>query len=147
MKRRIVCIAITAFSIGLTVHAAEANKAAPGKQTHCPVMQRTPIDPSLYVDVKGKRVYTCCTGCIAQVKGNPDKYIQRLEDQGVVLEKTQTICPVMGGKINTAQYADVKGKRIYVCCPGCIGQIKADPDKYIKAMEESGIALDITPVQ
>jgi len=59
--------------------------------------------------------------------------------------KTQTVCPVMGGKINKAQYADVKGKRIYVCCPGCIGKIKADPDKYIKQMETKGIVIDKTP--
>ena len=51
----------------------------------------------------------------------------------------------MGGKINTTQYADVKGKRIYVCCAGCIGKIKADPDKYIKQMEAEGITLDETP--
>ena len=56
--------------------------------------------------------------------------------------KKQTTCPVMGGKINKAQYADVKGKRIYVCCPGCIGKIKADPDKYIKQLEAEGITLD-----
>jgi len=56
--------------------------------------------------------------------------------------KKQTTCPVMGGKINKAQYADVNGKRIYVCCPGCIGKIKADPDKYIKQLEAEGITLD-----
>ena len=56
--------------------------------------------------------------------------------------KKQTTCPVMGGKINKAQYADVKGKRIYVCCPGCIGKIKADPDKYVKKLEAKGITLD-----
>ena len=61
------------------------------------------------------------------------------------VQKKQTTCPVMGGKINKAQYADVKGKRIYVCCPGCIGKIKADPDKYIKKMEAEGIVLDKTP--
>ena len=61
------------------------------------------------------------------------------------VSKKQTTCPVMGGKINRAQYADVKGKRIYVCCPGCIGKIKADPDKYIKQMEDEGIVLDETP--
>ena len=59
--------------------------------------------------------------------------------------KKQTTCPVMGGKINKAQYADVKGKRIYVCCPGCIGKIKADPDKYIKQMEAEGIELEKAP--
>jgi len=56
--------------------------------------------------------------------------------------KKQTTCPVMGGKINKAQYADVKGKRIYVCCPGCIGKITADPAKYIKQLEAEGITLD-----
>lgn len=56
--------------------------------------------------------------------------------------KKQTTCPVMGGKINKAQFSDVKGKRIYVCCAGCIGKIKADPDKYIKQLEAEGITLD-----
>jgi YHS domain-containing protein len=56
--------------------------------------------------------------------------------------KKQTTCPVMGGTVNKAQYADVQGKRIYVCCPGCIGKIKADPDKYIKQLEAEGIEID-----
>jgi YHS domain-containing protein len=60
-------------------------------------------------------------------------------------QKQQTTCPVMGSKINKAQYADVKGKRIYVCCAGCIAPIKAAPDKYIKKMEAEGITLDKTP--
>ena len=59
--------------------------------------------------------------------------------------KKQTTCPVMGGKINKAEYADVNGKRIYVCCAGCISKIKADPDKYIKQLEAEGIVLDKTP--
>jgi len=59
--------------------------------------------------------------------------------------KKQTTCPVMGGKINKAQYADVQGKRIYVCCPGCIAKIKADPAKYIKQLEAEGIELDKAP--
>ena len=61
--------------------------------------------------------------------------------------KKQTACPVMGGKINKAQYADVKGKRIYVCCFGCIATIKANPDPYIKQMEAEGIVIDKTPTK
>ncbi len=60
-------------------------------------------------------------------------------------KKAQTECPVLGGKINKDLFVDVKGKRIYVCCAGCIGKIKADPDKYIKAMEEKGITPEATP--
>jgi len=56
--------------------------------------------------------------------------------------KKQTVCPVMGGKINKAQFVDVDGKRIYVCCAGCKGKIQADPEKYIKQLKKEGIALD-----
>ncbi len=60
--------------------------------------------------------------------------------------KKQTNCPVMtGNKINKNMYVDVKGYRIYVCCAGCIGKIKADPDKYIKKMKAQGIALEKAP--
>jgi len=40
---------------------------------------------------------------------------------------------------------DVNGKRIYTCCPGCIGKIKADPDKYIKKLEAEGVVLEKAP--
>lgn len=64
----------------------------------------------------------------------------------VAKAKAQTTCPVMkGGKIKKNLYADVKGKRIYVCCPGCIGKIKADPGKYIKQLEKAGVTLATTP--
>ena len=54
----------------------------------------------------------------------------------------QAKCPVMGGKINKSQFADVNGKRIYVCCAGCIAKIKAEPAKYIKQRESKGVTLD-----
>ena len=60
-------------------------------------------------------------------------------------KKDQETCPVMGGKINKKQFADVDGKRIYVCCPGCIGKIEADSAKYIKKLEDQGIVLAATP--
>ncbi len=59
--------------------------------------------------------------------------------------KPQTTCPVMGGEINKALYADVKGYRIYVCCKGCIDAIQSDPKKVIKQMKAKGIDLEKTP--
>ena len=67
-------------------------------------------------------------------------------DNAVKATKSQTLCPVMGGKINKSLYVDAEGKRIYVCCAGCIGKIKADPKKYIKALEDDGITLEKDPV-
>ena len=56
--------------------------------------------------------------------------------------KYQTECPVMGGEINKKLFVDVKGKRIYVCCKGCIEAIKKDPDKYIEKLEKAGITIE-----
>jgi YHS domain-containing protein len=54
----------------------------------------------------------------------------------------QTKCPVMGGDVNKALFVDYGGKRIYVCCPGCLDAIKKDPAKFVKELEAKGIVLD-----
>ncbi len=46
-----------------------------------------------------------------------------------------TICPVMNSKFTVKEdqkYAEVKGKKYYVCCVGCIDKIQNEPDKYLK---------------
>ncbi|MBN1576791.1 MAG: hypothetical protein JW913_09580 [Chitinispirillaceae bacterium] len=50
-------------------------------QTTCPVTG-DPIDKKLYVDYQGKRIYVCCSQCIASVKKDPEKYIKKLESEG-----------------------------------------------------------------
>lgn len=60
------------------------------------------------------------------------------ETSGEPQLKPQTTCPVMGGRINKDLYVDHDGKRIYVCCRGCIRPIKADFEKYEKILAERG---------
>lgn len=59
--------------------------AAP--QTECPVMGGA-ITKELYVDYKGERIYFCCAGCPETFKKDPEKYMKKLKDAGVELEKT-----------------------------------------------------------
>lgn len=59
--------------------------------------------------------------------------------------KAQTTCPVMGGKINKDIFVDVKGKRIYACCAGCLPKIKADPDTYVKKILAEGETPEKAP--
>jgi YHS domain-containing protein len=61
--------------------------AAEKAQTKCPVMGWD-IDKSRFVDYKGNRVYFCCASCPEEFKKDPEKYIKKLKDSGVVLEKT-----------------------------------------------------------
>lgn len=122
-----------------------AKDAAPVKaQTECPVMGGK-IDKSLFAEHEGKRVYFCCAGCVAPFKKDPAKFVKKLEDQGVTLEKAQTTCPVMGGKIDKKFFVDHEGKRVYFCCGGCDGTFKKDPAKYLKKLEEQGVTPEPAP--
>jgi YHS domain-containing protein len=56
--------------------------------------------------------------------------------------KKQITCPVMGGAVNTNLFLDYEGKRIYVCCKGCLPDVKKDPAKYIAKLEKDGVTLD-----
>ncbi len=119
---------------------SQEQKAEIKLQTTCPVMGGA-IDRNQYVDHEGKRIYICCKGCEAPVKKDPAKYIKALDAQGVTVAKLQDECPVMGGAINKALYVDHDGKRIYVCCQGCIATVKKDAAKTIQSMEAAGVVL------
>ena len=47
-------------------------------QTECPVMIGKEINPEIYSDYKGKRVYFCCPSCKASFDKDPEKYLGRL---------------------------------------------------------------------
>jgi hypothetical protein len=50
----------------------------------------------------------------------------------------QTLCPVMGGPIDKRFYYDYNGMRIYVCCEGCVYQLKRTPELYVKTLKRYG---------
>lgn len=54
----------------------------------------------------------------------------------------QTRCPVMGNPIDKGQFVDHQGKRIYFCCSSCKEEFRKDPAKYIKKLQDDGIALE-----
>lgn len=53
--------------------------------------------------------------------------------------KTQTHCPVMGGEIDRAYYADYRGQRVYFCCPACKEPFLKEPEKYLEGMRAKGV--------
>jgi YHS domain-containing protein len=86
-------IAALGLAFALAAAAAEGDKPAAdeGKketkaQTTCPVMGGK-INKEIFADHDGKRVYFCCKACVAEFNKDPAKYIKKLEDQGVTLEK------------------------------------------------------------
>jgi YHS domain-containing protein len=58
---------------------AEAAKetASAGQQKTCPIMGG-PINKSVFVEYKGKKVYFCCQGCEPKFEADPEKYVAKL---------------------------------------------------------------------
>ncbi len=105
-------------------------------QTHCPVMGGV-IDSSSYTDIQGKRVYHCCPMCTKALTKDPDKYFKKAAEDGILFENIQTTCPVSGEELEKKNsYLDHDGRRVYFCCDGCQKEFKADPQKYLKILDE-----------
>ena len=79
IKAVILALALTAFVAG------GLWAAGPKTQTTCPVLAGN-IDKNVYVDYHGKRIYFCCSGCDAEFMKNPEKYMKKLQEEGVTLE-------------------------------------------------------------
>jgi YHS domain-containing protein len=56
-------------------------------QTKCPVLGGK-INEKVFTDYQGKRIYFCCAGCIDEFKKDPEKYLKKMEEQGVTPAKT-----------------------------------------------------------
>jgi len=132
MKHKKWILGLTTLLIVVVVAGALYAQDVNPNQTVCPVMGGR-INKAMFADYNGERVYFCCEPCVESFKKEPQKYLDQLKDQGVVLEKapiTQTKCPVSGEAINKEIHADVNGKRVYFCCNGCKVKFEKDPAKY-----------------
>ncbi len=56
--------------------------------------------------------------------------------------KNQTLCPVMGGVIDSAAFTDIQGQRVYHCCQMCSNKLTAKPDMYFKKAAEEGVLFE-----
>lgn len=133
LKRMLFIFAVLTLIIASSSLVAAMDDEKPN-QTKCPVMG-SKINKEVYTDYNGKRVYFCCAGCDKKFLEEPDKYLEKMKKEGVVLEDapiTQTQCPVSGEDINKEIYSDHNGERVYFCCNGCKKAFDENPEKYLK---------------
>lgn len=91
----LLVLALTASCANCPVHRAlfgsgsdqkpESGSAAPAApetaQKTCPVMGG-PINPGIYTEYKGRKVYFCCPACIKTFEEAPAKYLDKLPPAG-----------------------------------------------------------------
>jgi YHS domain-containing protein len=56
-------------------------------QTLCPITGEK-IDPAVYTESGGYRVYFCCKDCIGKFQKDPSAYIRKMKEQGIALERS-----------------------------------------------------------
>jgi len=137
LRAIVIAMSLLTFAVVGFAEEKEGEKAPELKpQTVCPVMGGK-INKQIHVDYQGQRIYFCCKGCPATFEKDPEKVMKKLAASNVLLESVQTVCPVMGGKINKDLYVDYQGQRIYFCCKGCPATFEKDPEKYMKKLDEA----------
>jgi len=103
-----LAIALLVVGCGLT----KGNVVEPKPQATCPVMGDKIacliLDKDIYIDYGGKRIYFCSKGCLKKFKKDPEKYIEKMEDQGVVFEETPSGRPKNESRHNSEkEIADI----------------------------------------
>ena len=78
----LVGVTLGLLSFGWNVHGV----AHAASQDKCPVMNGK-IDEKIFVDYQGKRIYFCCTGCVEEFKKDPEKYLKKMEAEGITPSK------------------------------------------------------------
>jgi len=66
------------MSEGMTMDHATAVVDDTIEQKTCPVMDGNPIDPDIFIEYEGKKVYFCCPGCEEKFLENPEEYMAKL---------------------------------------------------------------------
>jgi YHS domain-containing protein len=79
--------AMSALAGGEALSTAPATTNVVKHQTICPI-EGGEVNRNLFADFGGKRVYFCCAMCPPVFKKDPAKYIKKMEDEGITLDKT-----------------------------------------------------------
>lgn len=87
------CLAVAWILVVAGDYAVADATTQPAIQTKCPVMDDQDINPQIYSEYKGKRVYFCCLSCKAKFDADPEKYLSNLPQFAAGLSEGQPIKP------------------------------------------------------
>ena len=74
--KRLLALLVLAAGISLPVLADDSTPLPTNKM--CPVLTDQPVDPTIFTDYQGKRVWFCCPKCRRTFLENPEPYLHNL---------------------------------------------------------------------
>ena len=88
--------------------------------------------PPIKVNVGKESVFLCCQGCL-QGKINPQHWATIHAN----FARAQGKCPVMNKPLpSNPKWTIAGGQIVYICCPPCTKKIQAEPDKYLRMVDQ-----------
>ena len=121
-------------SVGSAQELSKRDQLRIAVQGICPISggQLGSMGTPIKVQVGQETVYLCCKGCL-QKQINPQHWATIHAN----FAKAQRICPVMKHELpKDAKWTIVQGQIVYVCCPPCTKKIAADPETYLRKIDE-----------
>jgi hypothetical protein len=87
--------------------------------------------PAVKAKIGAEEVFLCCRACLnGEVR--PELWAAIHQNMAAA----QGDCPVMEHKLpKQPKWTIANGRLLFVCCPPCIEDIAADPDKFIKKVD------------
>ncbi|MHC4444994.1 MAG: heavy metal-binding domain-containing protein [Planctomycetota bacterium] len=104
-------------------------------QVRCPIMGGV-VNPKVFSEHKGQRIYYCCPGCDRKFKADPDKYLKKMPE----FSTEQVHCPITGKSIDPRYSMELGGKKVYFCSEECGPKFKANLKKHMNTLRpEAGL--------
>lgn len=96
---------------------------------------------------EGREVRFCCAGCVAPFEKDPAKFLTKADETITAQQKDSfplDYCIVdTEEKLSGDEAKDsyhVIGNRLFIfCCPPCADDVKADPEKYFKTLDDAAV--------
>lgn len=67
---------VTLLAAGCASGPREKPPLPPGANATCPVMGED-VDPGLYTEYRGRKIFFCCENCRSEFEARPDYYLER----------------------------------------------------------------------
>ncbi len=161
---RIVATAVLALSIvGLAASAQEAKaprKGLPYMLPTCCISGEPLGDDAVVVILEGQKkpgdngreLKFCCATCAGMFRSNPLEYLSKINAEMVKQQLAwypNIHCPVMtdealpaagGPDAGEAKNIIYANRLVRLCCGKCVRKFNADPEKYLKTLDEMIVA-------
>jgi hypothetical protein len=131
--------AVAAFAVTEEAPKAPATKRPFYGNATCPTSGEK-VDPAVYLEHNGERVYFCCKNCQTKESADVAAAYAKAYPADKATDAKNATCPVMGEVLEAdAKQIVVQGHKVGICCPGCDKKIRKAANHYLAVAADANL--------